>query len=63
MPLRAILHPDGRVPVLEPGTEADYAEAEVALIRFVQALARHEARLDFEAEIARRRVGGATPAD
>ncbi len=61
------LGPNGEVEVLDPGTPEEAEEAEAALMRFVEALARADAARDYAKAVADRRAsqatGGTSPTD
>jgi hypothetical protein len=54
------LGPHGEVEVLDPGTLEEAEEAEAALIRFVEALARADAARDYAKAVADLRASQAT---
>lgn len=54
------LGPNGEVEVLDPGTPEEAEEAQAALMRFVEALARADAARDYAKAIADLRAGQAT---
>lgn len=50
------LGPNGEVDVLDPGTPEEAVQAEAALIRFVEALARADAARDYARAVAERQA-------
>ena len=61
------LGPNGEVEVLDSGTPAEAEEAEAALMRFVEALARADAARDYAKAVADHRasqvIAGTSPTD